>query len=110
MDHFGIKTKRKPSSKIDAKLSDTWESLSFLPSVPCRPERGYSKEMLRFLQHHCSATLALQLLVPWLLLHLELSHGSEQSFLSPVVLQDIRGFPHKRDLETTTLSLPTVVF
>lgn len=37
-------------------------------------------------QHHCSATLALQLLVPWLLLHLELSRGSEQSFLSPVVL------------------------
>lgn len=37
MDHFGID---KKSSKIDAKLSDTWESLSFLPSVKCSPEHG----------------------------------------------------------------------
>lgn len=31
---------KKKSSKIDAKLSDTWESLSFLPSVKCSPEQG----------------------------------------------------------------------
>lgn len=32
--------KDKKSSKIDAKRSDTWESLSFLPSVKCSPEHG----------------------------------------------------------------------
>lgn len=32
--------KKKKSSKIDAKLSDSWESLSFLPRVKCSPEHG----------------------------------------------------------------------
>lgn len=87
MDCFSIKTKKKKkkSSKTDAKLSDTWEPLSLLPSAQRRPEHGWSVEML-FSSQQLAARLALQLLVPWLPFHLELSQHSRQSLLSSVAL------------------------
>lgn len=102
MDRFSIKTKKKyPSSKIDAKLSDTWESLPLLPSAQ-RTQSAAGLSRCCDPQQQLPARLALRLLVPWLLFHLGLPQHSRQSLLPSASLEN------KRDLETEFLKITSL--